>query len=221
MLIDEIALADLFPGFEPAEINSIITCGEFLRFKRGEYLVYSTEPLTKVFLVINGEVKVFRMNPDGREQTLGRLHRGDWINLVPLLCGSSANQATAQANASTLVVSFSMHAFSELLDSYPKLSRLVASGLAHRLRMVTQRIEDISLYPVRARLARYLIRQADFNQSSQRVTQGEIAREIGSVRDVVGRLFLEFEKEGYLTKHRHEIILLDREALEKEAQISH
>lgn len=83
---------------------------------------------------------------------------------------------------------------------------------------MTELAANLSLYTVRARLARFLIELADSPQSSEGWTQDEIAAQIGTVRDVVGRLLREFEAENIITRDRQKIRLLNREALIKEAE---
>ena len=51
----------------------------------------------------------------------------------------------------------------------------------------------------------------------QRWTQDMIAARIGTVRDVVGRLLRSFASEGLIRRERGRLVIVDREALEKEA----
>jgi len=76
----------------------------------------------------------------------------------------------------------------------------------------------LSLYAVRARLARFLIELADLTPSTAGWTQDEIAAHIGTVRDVVGRLLRDFEGAGLIQRQQGKIILLNREKLLEAAE---
>jgi CRP/FNR family transcriptional regulator len=53
---------------------------------------------------------------------------------------------------------------------------------------------------------------------ARRWTQAEIAEQLGTVRDVVGRSLRGFEDRGVIRMERGRIVLLDRRALEEEAR---
>jgi CRP/FNR family transcriptional regulator len=76
--------------------------------------------------------------------------------------------------------------------------------------------ERLALFPVRQRLAAFLINQADAvgEDAAQHWTQDDIARRLGTVRDVVGRALRKFEQEGLIRFRRERIQLLDREKLQ-------
>jgi len=74
------------------------------------------------------------------------------------------------------------------------------------------------LYTVRTRLARFLLAHAESTPLSQRRwTQEEIAAQIGTVREMVGRTLRAFAMAGLIRRQRGRIILVDREGLECEA----
>ena len=60
--------------------------------------------------------------------------------------------------------------------------------LAERMTKLTNLAAGLSLHTVRARLANFLIELANDPQTTDGWTQDEVAAEIGTVRDVVGRL---------------------------------
>ncbi len=78
---------------------------------------------------------------------------------------------------------------------------------------MTQLAAELSLYTVKARLARFLMDLADTRQIFDNWTQDEIAAQIGTVRDVVGRLLREFENQELIKRDRHQILLLERKGL--------
>ena len=106
--------------------------------------------------------------------------------------------------------------FQRLLDSYPPLLRALTAYLSKRLLSMVDLAERLALFPVRQRLAAFLINQADTvgEDVAQRWTQEDIARRLGTVRDVVGRALRKFEQEGLIRFQRERIQLLDREKLQ-------
>ena len=106
--------------------------------------------------------------------------------------------------------------FQRLLDSYPVLLKTLSAYLAKRLLSMVGLAEHLGLFPVRQRLAAFLINQADAvgEDVARHWTQEDIARRLGTVRDVVGRALRKFEQEGLIRFQRERIQLLDREKLQ-------
>jgi len=106
--------------------------------------------------------------------------------------------------------------FLRLLDRYPPLMHALAAYLAKRLLAMVELVERLALFPVRQHLAAFLINQADAvgEDVARHWTQEDIARRLGTVRDVVGRALRKFEQEGLIRFQRDHIQLLDREKLQ-------
>jgi CRP/FNR family transcriptional regulator len=153
------------------------------------------------------------MNPAGRIQVLARFSSGDPLNIISLLTQERLNRATIETLSQVTVLILTAHDFDHLITHYPDFSRHLLNHFAERLSRMTDLAAGLSLYAVRARLARFLIELADLTPSSTGWTQDEIAVHIGSVRDVVGRLLRDFESVGLVQRQRGQIILLDREKL--------
>jgi len=78
---------------------------------------------------------------------------------------------------------------------------------------------DLALHTVRQRTASFLIREATNDSLSQGKpwTQDDMARQIGTVRDVIGRTLRDFEENGFIRRDRGKISLIDRDGLEQTA----
>jgi len=108
----------------------------------------------------------------------------------------------------------------DLLARYPALAVGIIENLAARARHLLSLVEDLSLRTVSARLAKLLLTEAvGGDEAPRRMTQQEMAAQLGTVRETVGRALRDFEDEGLIRFDRHRIIILDREALETRAMM--
>lgn len=200
-----------FEDLPEAELASLAARASLRAYARRELIVLEGEPAQAVYFVVSGQVRVYKVSAEGRVQVLDRLGAGESLNLVPVLDGGP-NPASAEAvNAVTLCVVVAAD-FQDALRRQPALAAAVLADLAGRLRRFAGLVEDLSFRTVRARLARYLLCQAAGPR--RRLTQAEMAAELGTVRDVVGRLMAEFQDEGLIAVERHRIVVCDRAALE-------
>lgn len=184
----------------------------------GELIIAEGAPCRAAYFIASGEVRIFRISPGGREQVLARLGPGQAFNTVPVLLLHSLNHATAQAVTPTTLYVIPADDLRRLTAQHLELALALLQDLAKRLYHLTDLVENLSLRTVRGRLARFLLDHAEAGQVTHRWTQGEIAAELGTVREMVGRTLRAFADAGLIRLERQRIILLDREGLEAEAE---
>ena len=186
------------------------------RYSKDAPILWAGMECTAVYFILEGRVDISRLSVQGREQVLERLEAGEAFNLVPIFLGKPLNPADARAIGPSELLVIGREDFLRLLDRYPALMRSLAAYLAKRLLSMVGLAERLALFPVRQRLAAFLINQADMvgEDVARHWTQEDIARRLGTVRDVVGRALRKFEQEGLIRFQRERIQLLDREKLQ-------
>ncbi len=216
----DLKLFKVFSALGPDALRVLEKLAWRKKLEKDEMLIWAGEECRAVYFVLSGMVEVFRLAPSGREQTLETLGVGEGFNLVPVFLPTNLNPANVRALAPTDLLCFYKKEFLELLDQFPGLTRALAACFAGRLAGMVNMIESLSLFSVRQRLAAFLIRQADQNGEipNKRWTQEDIARQLGSVRDVIGRTLRKFADEGLLRFQRQHILLLDRAGLLRVAE---
>ena len=209
---------DLFRTLHPATLSAIAKQAFQREIKAGHTLVIEGLPAEQAYFLVAGGVRVLRMRREGRMQVLARFGPGSPLNVISLLNKDRLNRSSIETLTAATFLVLDASAFERLLQNHPDFSALIMEILAERMALMTDLVANLSLYTVRARLARFLMTLADSNQSAGGWTQEEIASHIGSVRDVVGRLLRAFEAEGLITRERQKITLLDRPTLLREAE---
>jgi CRP/FNR family transcriptional regulator len=182
----------------------------------GQVLALEGEPCVQVHFVARGALRMRQFTLEGREHLLSRLGPGTSPDLIPALDGL-ANLATVDALGDTVLYAIPRERFLALLAQDSGLAVAVARHLASEGRRLTLMVKGLALYSVRARLARFLLAEAEANPSRRRWTQEMIAAQIGTVRDVVGRALRAFADEGLIRRERGRLVVADREALQREA----
>jgi CRP/FNR family transcriptional regulator, cyclic AMP receptor protein len=187
------------------------------RHPAGRLLLLEGDPCDEVHLVAEGLLRVRHLSPEGREHVVSYLGPGRLLNLVPALDdGAALGSVDALTDATTYAIPCDL--LREWIARDADLAAAVARYLAGELRRVDAMLADMALHTVRARLARFLLTHAESNPAHHRWTQAMIAANIGTVRDVVGRLLREMRQEGIIRRERGRLVIVDREALEREAE---
>jgi len=184
----------------------------------GEIIVLQGCPSEAAYFVAAGQVRVFRVSPGGRMQVLARLGPGQTFNTVAPFLDRAENHASVEAVTPSAVWAVPNADFHRLVADIPELALAILHDFADRLDHLTDLVEDLSLRSVSGRLARFLLQHAESGAMPRGWTQDEIAAQLGTVRDSVGRSLRAFADRGLLRLDRQRIVLLDRERLEEEAQ---
>ena len=192
----------------------------------GETIIIKGDPCRAAYFIAEGQVRVYRLSPGGREQVLARLGPGQTFNTVPPFQPHGVNHATVEALTSVTLYAITCDDFRRLVGEYAELALALLQDFADRLHHLTNLVEDLSLRTVRGRLARFLLEHAstelsgtaEADETARRRTQEEIAAHLGTVRDMVGRTLRAFADAGLVRMDRQRIVLLDREGLEAEAE---
>jgi CRP/FNR family transcriptional regulator len=188
------------------------------RYGRGQVIFLEGEPCAGLHIVAEGRVRIYKVSPQGREQVLEQLGPGGTFNDVAVLDGGP-NPASAMAASDALLWIVTRADIRRLAHAHPELAWALIESIARRARALVAMVEDLALRPVKARLAKLLLaeaeRTADVAQINrdQMVTQAEMAARLGTVREMIGRALRELADEGLIAFDRHRIIILDRAGL--------
>lgn len=101
--------------------------------------------------------------------------------------------------------------FRRLLASDRQFQELVFRGFALRIGELTTVIDDLLEHRTDLRLARWL---AGRKTSELRMTQQELAQELGTAREVVSRTLKSFETRGWIRLGRGTVTILNPAALQ-------
>ncbi|MDH7486852.1 MAG: Crp/Fnr family transcriptional regulator [Anaerolineae bacterium] len=185
-------------------------------YSPGQVIVLEGEPCQAVYFVAQGLVRTRRMSLEGREQVLAYLGPGQSFGLAPAV-DNGRNPATVDAVTEAALYIIPCHHFRQLMRYEPDLAMAVLRQLAAEVRRLSDMVEDLALHPVSTRLARFLLTQAEGGQPHRSWTQEEIAAQIGTVREVVGRTLRAFAAAGLIRRQRGRLVVVDREGLQREA----
>ncbi|MDO9547247.1 MAG: Crp/Fnr family transcriptional regulator [Pelolinea sp.] len=204
---------------EDAVLTAFDERGWPISYAVGEPILWEGDECQAVYFIISGMVEVYRTAIDGREHTLRVLRAGDSFNLVPALLKDGKNIANVRCLQQTDLLLTDKNDLKDILTRFPGFSLRVLQDLAERLAGMTGLAGELALHSVRQRTAAFLMRAAETKKEDQypRWTQDDMARQVGTVRDVIGRTLREFEEKGLIKRNRGNISLIDRDGLEKTA----
>lgn len=208
----------LFANLPAETLADLARVAVRLSYEPDETILLEGAPCQAAYFVARGHARVSRVSPDGREQVLVRVGPGQSFNTVPPFQENGVNHATVQAADELTLYAIAKEDLLRLVRQAPRLAMALLQDFADRLDHLTDLAEDLSLRTVRGRLARFLLEQGESGTVTAQWTQAEIAARLGTVREVIGRTLRALADDEIIRMDRQRIVLLDREALEAEAQ---
>lgn len=175
----------------------------------GEVLFLQGDPSAGLWVLEQGQVKVYKLSAEGREHILHLIGPGESFNDIPALDGGP-NAASAAALSDITAWVINSEVLREAIRSDPALAQAAIDALTARVRVLVQQIEDLALYPVQARLARFLLSQSEQPVAEpSAVTRAAIAAHLATTPETVSRMLRSLEQAGAIHFDRHRIVIID------------
>ena len=185
-------------------------------YRRDQVIYDPSTPREALFLIKEGEVRVYYISPDGRRLVLCHLGPGHLFGEMPLI-GHWMGSAYAQASADATVCLLTKPVIQHLLTSRPAVAAALLQRGAKRQREAEALLEALAFQDVQARVASLLLRLADSRTTVEGLTHERLAEQVGASRETVTRSLLRLQREGLVQVERKRVHLLDREGLRRTA----
>lgn len=168
-----------------------------------------------VLLIKSGGLRVYILSEDGREVTLYRLAPGDICVLsASCILNSITFDVHIDAESKTDAYLINIGTFSILSNQNVYVENFAYRNTIERFSDVMWAMEQILFMSLDKRLAIFLLDEiAKANSTELHITQEQIAKYIGSAREVVSRMLKVFQSEGILEQSRGSIHIIDKEKL--------
>ncbi len=214
--VDTIKTTSLFEGLTTAEIETVATLIFEKKFDKGETIFFEGDEADGFYLVSSGQIKVFKMNPMGKEHILHIFGPGEPVGEVPVF-SKQPFPATAEAIIKSTTYFFPRNDFVALIEQNPSIALNMLAVLSRRLRQFATQIENLSLKEVPARLAGYLLYIAEEQNNGDvvrlPVSKGQLASLLGTIPETLSRIFARMSDEGLIRVDGRSITIVDRDGL--------
>lgn len=214
--IEKMAVHDIL---EPEILNSLELC----EYEKDEIVLESGEDLEYYYFFLEGKLKVFQQQQNGRNLLIQFYTKFDTLGDVELI-----ESLKVTCTVSAVVTSYLFRVEASMMKRYVENNipylKYIISGLSKKMRYANENDAYNLLNPVKNRLASYIMWH--LSDGSEHVilseTLVEISEFIGTTYRQLHRAFIQLEEEGIIKRVGKGIAILDVAALENLAgQIYH
>lgn len=212
---------DLFAVLPPEERERLAEVARQRHFGPGETLFDEGARCEGIWIVAQGQVKILKTTPGGRQVVLAIQPSPATVAEVPVFDGGPY-PATVTAMDDVEAMIILKNDFLAACRRNPDLTLKFLEVFGRRLRQLVVLVERVTFGSVRQRLASTLLEfaaEAGAPKFTLPETQEELAARLGTVREVVSRNLSRFQGEGLVRMQRRDLEILDAEGLRAEADM--
>lgn len=179
------------------------------RYEVGDELLRQGSYISSAVIVMEGMVKIFRVDEEGNTHFLYFLSAGE-LCVLSTLCCLRMRQADMRAVAFTdCEVMFVPSSYPEMwMQEYPEWSRYLLQSFNLRMSELLDTFDSVVFKHLDERLLFYLNQHYKASGELLNLSHQQIADELNSSREVISRLLKKLEDGGFVEVHRSFVRIL-------------
>lgn len=213
----------LFSGVEQSAAEELIRAARTMNLKRGAFLFLNGAQVEHLYLILQGKIKVYHVDEDGRECVIRIAASGEALCLATLFNGHEVHQALGEAVTNLRALALPKKKFLAFMRENPALTRNVLEILSARLECVHRRHCLSRALPARAQVAHYIMERTG---ACRGCACGRLdlrplhitAQEIGIARETLSRIIGHMKKKGAIKCCRGCITICNKGLVEEIAR---
>ena len=199
----------MFKGLDQSDLESIAEHITTHTYTRNTILMHEGELPDAMYVVVDGRVKIYVSDAEGRELVLDTLSPGEFFGELALIDGSPRS-ATVVTTTDATISRILKTDFDRCLEESPRIAVNLLKTLSKRIRTLNDSIKDLALLDVYGRVARTILRLAHERNGvliTEPITQQELANMVGSCRETISRAMAGFTRKGLVTAQGRSLVL--------------
>lgn len=219
-IISDLRTLPCLANLKEDELSIIGEQAHIRKFLKNDILFRESDPINFIFVVKTGHIKLFKTSPDGRELTIKIMGPREYFCCAPVYLNRTYSVSAVALEDSILAV-IPAGDFKELINaSVSEMGLRIITGLCHKIKYLSNLIENLTFKDVEQRVMMSLLRLAEEksprnNIVSLSITHQDIASMVGSVREVVSRTMSRLKKEGIIVDSNIKGFRIDKERLSR------
>ncbi len=195
----------------PALLDAIAREGRFMNVPKGQMIMDVGDPIPGLPLLMEGAIKILRVDAQDDEMLLYFLEAGDSCAMtLGSFYGEKKSEIRAVAEQDCAFVIVPLEKVYDWTGEHRDFRRFVFESFNTRLREMVEALDSLAFLDLTGRLGKYLRDRVMVNGSTTlNTTHAEIAGDLHTSRVVVSRVLKQLETEGTIALHRNRIEVLD------------
>lgn len=213
---NDIRSVHLFSTLNDEQIRQILETSHPVNLQDGQSLFETGDPARRFFLVLRGQMKLFRLSAEGNEKVIDIIQPGNTFAEALMFLDQPAYPVSATALGETRVLSFDNRRFIWLLRGSVDTCFRVMGTMSQRLRGLIKEIDDLTLQSATSRIAAMLLKlmqKADSEEFTLHAPKGVLASRLSVKPETFSRILHHLSDQGIVQVRSNRIRVTDAEKL--------
>lgn len=217
--LSELRQAYLFADVDDAQLVRLGRSIQNVQLQHGDTLFHHGQPAERFFFLRTGQVKLFRVSPDGHEKIIEIIRPGQTFAEAVMFVGPHGRYpVSCEAISDCALYALDQRAFlQELADSH-EISFGMLASMSRRLHMLVNQIDGLTLQNATYRLVMYLLEQTPRDATATTDLQlttpkNAIASRLAIQPETFSRILGKLRDQGLVAVHGNQITLCNLDGL--------
>lgn len=219
MITDALKLSFLFSSLDGSQLERVAQHAVNIHLAEGESLFEQGDVANRFFLLLSGQVKLFRLSPAGNEKVVEIVVPGCTFGEALMFLDRPHFPVGAQALEPSEVISINAEDFAMMLRESVDTCFVMMGAMSQRMRGLLREIDDISLHSATCRVATYMLRNTPPCADSFHlpVAKQVLASRLSVTPETFSRIVRNLSDRGVIKLDGSRVTVCNREALEATA----
>src|ERR1035437_4003146 len=207
----------LFSELDIKDLRKISEFSSIKKYDKNEWIFTEGDKYRGFYIVLKGNVKVFKLSPEGKESVINIIPPLELFAEVPLFEGYTEYPSNAQTLEESVLFFIPGKDFINFTYNNPHITLKIISGFAKKLHTLTRRIESLTLSDVPNRLAKYIIEEYDKSHKVilskpfvlLTISKSTLAGYLGTITETLSRTFKKLQDENIIEVKGRKIFIID------------
>jgi len=214
-MIELLRKAPLLSGLSTEQLERVAGHAVAIHLDEGQWLFSQGDPSHRFYFVERGQLRLFRLSPDGVEKVIEIVSPGQTFAEALMFLKAPRYPVCAAALEPAELIGIEAAAFAAMLRESVDTCFVVMGALSRRLRGLIAEIDNLTLHSATSRVARYLLAQVPAARPEfvLEVPKGVLASRLSIQPETFSRVIRQLTQDGVVAVQGAQVTVTDRAAL--------
>ena len=218
----DIRMAHLFSTLDDNQVKQVMESSHVSTLQDGESLFETGDEAVRFFLVLGGQIKLFRVSANGDQKIIDIIQPGNTFAEALMFMDHPIYPVSAAALGPAKIISFDNKRFLHILSQSFSVCFRIMGTMSQRLRGLIKEIDDLTLQSATTRMCSMLLRRMEEMQRTEftlPAAKGVLAARLSMKPETFSRILQNLSTKKVLTSKGNEIQIIDKELLRSLAHL--
>ena len=214
--VEDLKTGLLFSRLDGQQLQRVANRASMIKRASGTLLFEQHEPAKRFYLLLQGQIKLFRLSPDGNEKVIEIITPPGTFAEALMFLESPYYPVNAQALRDSRLIAIDANDYLDMLRGSAETCLALLGDLSQRLHGLVREIDHLTLHSASCRVAGYLREQAGNHRREIELSmsKGVLASLLSVTPETFSRILKQLSARGIIKVSGKRVEILDSDALQ-------